>query len=72
MPNVVTGIGRIDLINLGTVTPMNLDGYIVFSLSKDWVYHFNRFPKFNVKINNEGKLCITSESSIRKGENEIA
>ena len=58
--------GRIDLINLGTVTPMNFEGYLIFSLSKDWIDKFSGIPKFDVIINKNGKLCITSVSSIKR------
>jgi hypothetical protein len=56
------------MINLGTITPMNFDGYLILSLSKDWINQFSGIPKFSVMINKSGKLCITSESSIEKGE----
>jgi hypothetical protein len=68
MLNLVIDSGRIDLINLGTITPLNFEGYLVVSLSKDWITKFPESIEFNVKINNKGKLCITSESSIKKGE----
>jgi len=60
--------GRIDLINLGEITPMNFEGYLILSLSKDWVSQFPEITRFSVAINNMGRLCITSESSIKKGE----
>lgn len=69
MPNAVIDSGRIDLINLGIITPMNLDGYLIFSLSKEWINRFSGIPKFRIMINNNGKLCITSELSI-KGNNK--
>jgi len=56
------------LINLGEITPMNFEGYLIFSLSKEWVNNFSGVPKFSVKINDTGKLCITSEHSVKKGE----
>ena len=64
----MTNGGRIDLINLGTITPMNFEGYLILSLSKDWVNNFSGVPKFSVKINDIGKLCIISEYSVKKGK----
>jgi hypothetical protein len=54
------------LINLGTITPLNFEGYLVVSLSKDWITRFPEITQFDVKINDSGRLCITSESSIKK------
>jgi len=66
MLNVVINSGRIDLINLGTITPMNFDGYLILSLSKNWISKFPEISEFSVKIDDIGRLCITSESSIKK------
>lgn len=45
---------------------MNFDGFLIFSLSKDWTGKFTGIQKFSVKINNNEKSCIILESSIRK------
>ena len=54
------------MINLGTIIPMNFNGYLILSLSKDWTSKFPQISEFNVKIDDIGRLCITSESSIKK------
>lgn len=71
MPNLVIIFGRIDLINLGTITPMNFEGYLILSLSKEWIIKFPEIAEFSVMINDIGRLCITSKSSMKKGENQI-
>ncbi len=60
------------MINLGTITPMNFDRYLIFSLSNDWIEKFSGIPKFSIMIDKKGRLCITSESSIKKrgGKND--
>ena len=58
--------GRIDLMNLGEITPMNFDGYLILSLSREWTNRFPEIRRFSVAINNIGRLCIISESSIKK------
>jgi hypothetical protein len=56
------------MVNLGTITPMNFDGYLILSLSKDWINQFSGIPKFSVMINKSGKLCLISIDSVTKGE----
>lgn len=60
--------GKIDLTNLGEITPLNFEGYLVFALSKDWINRFPEITRFTVTITDIGRLCITSESSIKKRE----
>ena len=62
--------GRTDLNNYGTITPLNFEGYLIFSLSRDWVNRFSSVPRFSVRINDIGRLIITSESSVKKGERD--
>jgi len=66
---VING-GKISLTNLGTITPMNFEGYLIFSLAKEWVDKFHGIPKFSVKITKNGRLHITSEYSVKKGGNK--
>ena len=65
MQNVVINGGKTNLIKLGTIIPMNFEGYLIFSLSKEWINKFQGIPKFIVCINKHGKLCITSHDKLK-------
>ena len=67
MPIVVTDTGRTNLTNLGTITPILFENNLIISLSKDWISKFSGVPKFSVKINETGRLCITSETPVENG-----
>ena len=54
------------MVVIRNITPLLFENYLIVTLSKDWINKFSGIPKFSVKINNTGKLCITSESSIKK------
>lgn len=53
------------MTSLGTITPMNFEGYLVFGLSKEWVNGFSGIPEFVVIIDSKGRLCITSIQEIK-------
>ena len=65
------GFGRIDLIDLGRITPSHFEGHLVFALDVNWINRFGKIPSFKAQINENGELCITSEFPIKKGENKI-
>jgi hypothetical protein len=71
MSSVVINFGRTDLINLGTITPSHFQGFLIISLDSNWINKFSEIPKFCVVINDDEKLCITSESSMKKGGKQI-
>lgn len=50
--------------NLGTYEPFLFEEHILISLDKKWIEVFGELPKFEVKIDKKGKLCITSTKSI--------
>jgi hypothetical protein len=56
------------MINLGITTPLLFEENLIISFAKDWINQFSEIPKFNVMINNNGKLCLTSIDSITKRE----
>ena len=58
--------GRKEMTVIRNITPLLFENYLIITLSKDWINKLSDIPKFSVKINNTGKLCITSESSIKK------
>ena len=58
-------VGKIDLGNLGSITPTFFENYLIFSLSKDWINKFSGIPEFVVFIDNKRRLCITSIQEIK-------
>ena len=58
--------GRKEMTVIRNITPLLFENYLIITLSKDWINKFSGIPEFSVMINNTGKLCITSESSIKK------
>ena len=66
MLRFVIEFGSIELVNLRTITRMNFEEYLIFSLSKDRVNQFSEIPKYSVIINKNRKLCITSLTAIKK------
>ena len=66
MSNAVINSGRIDLINLGIITPMNVEGYLIFGLSKEWLNQFSSIPRFNASIDKKGRICIISEEGLKR------
>jgi len=51
--------------NLGTYEPFLFENSIIISLDKKWIEVFGELPKFEVKIDNKGKLHMTSTKSIQ-------
>ena len=70
MPNAVTSSGRIDLTNLGTISPLLFEDSLIIALTKEWINQFSGIPKFSVKINEVGRLCITSETPVEKRDDK--
>ena len=56
------------MINLGTVKSLLFENSLILSLSKDWLTHFSKIPEFDVKIDNDGRLCMTSQEKIAHGK----
>lgn len=56
------------MTNLGTISPLIFEDSLIIALSKDWINHFQSVPKFDVRIDNKGRLCIVSKNSIVKKE----
>ena len=59
------------MTNLGTITPILFENNLIISLSKEWISKFSGIPKFSVKINEAGRLCITSENPVTYGEDKV-
>ena len=68
MQCIVIDFGRIDLTSLGSITPLNFQGYLIIALAKDWANSFPEIRRFDVSINNEGKIAIISQLPIRGGK----
>lgn len=49
---------------IGEFEPLLFEDHLILSLDKKWLEVFGEMPKFEVKINNSGKLQITSTKSI--------
>jgi len=58
-------VGKIDLSNLGSITPTFFENYLILSLSKDWINKFSGIPEFVVIIDNKRRLCIASIQEIK-------
>lgn len=58
--------GRIDLINLGTITPLFFEEGLIIALAKEWIDQFSSIPRFNVNIDKKGRLCITSMEGLKR------
>ena len=52
------------MINLKTVKSLLFEQSLILSLSKDWLTYFSKIPKFDVIIDNKGRLCITSQEKV--------
>ena len=56
------------MIHLKTVKSLLFENSLIISLSKDWLTHFSKIPEFDVKIDNDGRLCMTSQEKIARGK----
>ena len=56
------------MIHLKTVKSLLFENSLIISLSKDWLTHFSQIPEFDVKIDNDGRLCMTSQEKIAHGK----
>lgn len=54
------------MTRLGTVSPLIFNDSLIIALTKDWINHFQSVPKFDVSINNTGKLCIISTEALKR------
>ncbi len=52
------------MIHLKTVKSLLFENSLILSLSKDWLNHFTKIPEFDVMIDNDGRLCITSQEKV--------
>jgi hypothetical protein len=66
MQSVVIDSGRIDLVNLETITPLLFEQCLIIALAKDWIEQFSSIPQFDVSIDKKGKLCIISTEALRR------
>jgi len=48
------------------IIPYLLDEYLLLSLSKDWIYLFDRVPEFEITIGNDRKLHLVSKQEIKQ------
>jgi len=56
------------MIHFVTVKSLLFENSLIISLSKDWLTHFSKIPEFDVKIDNDGRLCMTSQEKIAHGK----
>jgi len=52
------------MIHLVTVKSLLFENSLIISLSKDWLNYFSKIPEFGVVIDNDGRLCITSQEKV--------
>lgn len=54
------------------ITPYLLEGYLILSLSAEWIKLFNQIPSFSIFIDDSQKLHIVSQEviQIEKGTKE--
>ena len=56
------------MIHLKTVKSLLFENSLILSLSKDWLNYFSKIPEFVVNIDNDGRLCMTSQEKVIKNK----
>ncbi len=65
---IVIDGGRIDLNKITTTTCHLFENYLLISLTSNWIEVFGRIPQFDVMIDSDDKLRLTSTDCIKNGE----
>lgn len=68
MSVIVINFGRTDLNKITTTTCHLFDDYLLISLTNNWIGVFGRIPEFDVMIDSDDKLRLTSTDCIKKRE----
>ncbi len=68
MHQSVTDGGRIDMTRIGTTSCHLFENYLIISLASNWIEVFGKIPEFDVVIDSDDKLRLTSTDCINRME----